>query len=92
MIVILHDPGNTQPKALAAMLIGRYRIRNTIEAWDCITPLKPFTLDITTLTPPRNLPGAIVIRVGHRRPPPMPQPATAPANPANPDNSQHPTP
>lgn len=67
MIVILHDPDDTKPKALAAVLIGRYRIRNTVEAWDGVTPLPPFTLAITTATPPTNLPGAIVIRVGNRR-------------------------
>lgn len=68
MIVILHDPGNTKPKALAAMLIGRYRIRHTLEAWNGVTPLQPFTLAITTFSPPPKLPGAIVIRVGNRRP------------------------
>lgn len=66
MIVILHDPADTKPKALAAVLIGRYRIQHTVEAWDGVTPLKPFTLAITTINPPRNFPGAIVIRVGDR--------------------------
>lgn len=71
MIVILHDPADTKPKALAAVLIGRYRIQHTVEDWDGVTPLKPFTLAITTATPPRNHPGAILIRVGS-----TPQPLT----------------
>jgi hypothetical protein len=69
MIVIIHDPEYTRPMKLAAILISRYGLKRTVEAWDGVMPLEDGMLAITHIEKPPSLPRAVVVRVGGRRKP-----------------------
>lgn len=69
MIVIIHDPEYTRPMKLAAILISRYGLKRTVEAWDGVTPLEDGMLAITHTEKTPTLPRAVVVMVGGRRKP-----------------------